>query len=68
MKKNMGTMDKVIRILIATIIAFLYFSNVITGTMGIVLVGVAMVFLITGLLSFCPLYFILGFKTIRRKS
>ena len=68
MKKNMGTMDGVIRILIAVIIAFLYFFNIINGTMGIILVGVAVVFLITGLLSFCPLYFLLRFKTIRTKS
>ncbi|MBP6427563.1 MAG: DUF2892 domain-containing protein, partial [Bacteroidia bacterium] len=56
MKKNMGTTDRVIRTIIAVIIAGLYFSNVITGTLGIILMIFAGVFLLTSLISFCPLY------------
>ena len=63
MKKNMGTVDKVIRILIAIIVAILYFTNVITGTWGIVLLILAGVFVLTSLISFCPLYTIFGCST-----
>jgi len=63
MKKNMGTVDKVIRILIAIIVAILYFTNVITGTLGIVLLILAGVFVLTSLISFCPLYTIFGCST-----
>jgi hypothetical protein len=68
MKKNIGTIDRVTRILTAAIIAFLYFTNVITGTLAIILIGVALVLLVTGFLSFCPLYFVLGFKSIKKNS
>jgi len=63
MKKNMGTADKIIRILIAIIVAILYFTNVITGTLGIVLLILAGVFVLTSLISFCPLYTIFGCST-----
>jgi len=68
MKKNIGTIDRVTRILLSAIIAFLYFTNVITGTPAIILIGVALVLVITGFLSFCPLYFVLGFKSIKSRS
>jgi len=63
MKKNMGTADKVIRILIAIVIAALFFTNVITGTLGIVLLVFAAIFLLTSIVSFCPLYLPFGIKT-----
>lgn len=63
MKKNMGATDKAIRILVAVIIAGLYFGNVITGTMAIVLMVLAVVFLLTSLINFCPLYAIFGMNT-----
>lgn len=56
MKKNMGTIDKAIRILIAVVFAILYFTNIVTGTLGIVLLALAVVFVLTSLISFCPLY------------
>jgi len=62
MKKNMGTTDKTIRVLLAALIAVLYFTNVITGTLGIILLVLAGVFVITSLVSFCPLYPLLGFS------
>ena len=67
MKANVGTIDTVVRILIALIVIGLYFMNVITGTPAIVLLVVAGVFLITGLLKFCPLYMILGINTSKKK-
>ncbi|MFZ7145503.1 MAG: YgaP family membrane protein, partial [Bacteroidota bacterium] len=65
MKKNMGTTDRVIRTIIAVIIAGLYFSNVITGTLGIILMIFAIVFLLTSLISFCPLYTLIGANTCK---
>jgi fatty acid desaturase len=56
MKKNMGTADRIIRVIIAAIIATLYFTGVISGTLGIVLLVLAGVFVLTGVVSFCPLY------------
>lgn len=63
MKKNMGATDKTIRILVAVVIAGLYFGNIITGTLAIVLMVLAIVFLLTSLVGFCPLYAIFGMNT-----
>lgn len=63
MKKNMGNIDKIIRILIAAIVAALYFMGILTGTLGIVLLLLAGVFVLTSLISFCPLYPIFGINT-----
>jgi hypothetical protein len=68
MKANMGTTDKVIRILVAIIIAGLYFSNQITGTVAIVLLALAGVFIATSFMSFCPLYLPFGFSTKKKES
>lgn len=68
MKKNMGSMDKVVRIVIAAIIAALYFTNVISGTLGIVLLVLAGVFVLTSLISFCPLYAPFGLSTCSTKD
>ena len=63
MKKNMGITDKIIRTLIAVIILGLYFTNVISGTLGIVLIVLSALFLLTSLVSFCPLYAIFGISS-----
>ncbi len=63
MKKNMGNIDRIIRILVAIVIAVLFFTNVISGTLGIVLLVLAGVFVLTGLISFCPLYTLVGINT-----
>ncbi|MDA3780294.1 MAG: DUF2892 domain-containing protein [Bacteroidales bacterium] len=63
MKKNMGTADKIIRVIIAAIVTILYFTNVITGTLGIILLVLAGIFLLTSLISTCPLYSLFGIKT-----
>lgn len=68
MKSNMGTTDKIIRIAIAALVAVLYFTNVISGTLGIILLVVAAVFVLTSLISFCPLYTILGLNTGAKKE
>ncbi len=63
MKKNMGTADRIIRVIIAAIIAVLYFSGIISGTLGVVLLVLAGVFVLTSLISFCPLYAPFGLRT-----
>ncbi len=56
MKKNMGTADRIIRVILAIVIAILYFTNQISGVAAIVLGIFAVVFLLTSIMSFCPLY------------
>lgn len=63
MKTNMGTLDRIIRVSVALIILALYYTGVISGTLGLVLLVVAVVFALTSLVSFCPLYPILGINT-----
>lgn len=63
MKKNMGTIDRVVRAFIAVVVAILYFTGVIGGTLAIVLGVVAVVFLATSLVSTCPLYLPFGLST-----
>jgi len=63
MKKNMGTIDKVIRILVAVTIAILFFTDVLTGTVGIILLVLAAIFVLTSMISFCPLYLPFGINT-----
>ena len=68
MKKNMGNADRIVRFLIAALVAVLYFTNTITGTLGIVLLVVAGVFVLTSLVSFCPLYTLIGMNTCPAKK
>lgn len=64
----MGTADKTIRILVAAIIAILFFTNVISGILGIILLVLAGVFVLTSFISFCPLYTIFGLSTCPTKE
>ena len=68
MKKNMGPLDKLIRILIAVVIVILYFTHVISGTLEIVLLILAVIFALTSLISFCPLYLPFGLSTKKDKK
>jgi len=63
MKKNMGTIDKIIRLALALVVIALYVSGTIEGTLGIVLLVVAGVFALTSFMSFCPLYTLIGLNT-----
>lgn len=67
MKPNMGSTDRILRTVVAVVIAFLYFTGVIPGTLGIVLLVLAVVFLATSLISFCPLYAPFGISTCKTK-
>lgn len=68
MKKNMGNKDKTIRTVLAAIIAVLYFTGVITGTIALVLLIVAIIFAVTSLINFCPLYTLIGVNTCKVKD
>ena len=63
----MGSLDKGIRIVIAIAIALLYYFNIIEGTLAYVLMALAIVFLLTSFISFCPLYLPFGWNTCKRK-
>jgi hypothetical protein len=67
MKKNMGTIDKVIRILVAVVVIILYFTNVISGTLAIILLALSAIFVVTSLLSFCLLYLPFGLSTMKKE-
>ncbi|MFC1650152.1 DUF2892 domain-containing protein [Candidatus Latescibacterota bacterium] len=66
MKKNMGTIDRAIRILLAIVVAVLYVAGAITGLAAVILGIFAVIFLLTSSVSFCPLY--LPFKISTRKK
>jgi hypothetical protein len=63
MKKNMSTVDRVIRVLLAIVFAFLYFSGTVSGVLGVILLVLGVVFVLTSIFSFCPLYFLFKFST-----
>ena len=66
MKKNMGSADRIIRIIIAIAIAVLFFTNIISGTLGIVLLIFAGVFVLTSFIGFCPLYTPFNIRTNKK--
>jgi hypothetical protein len=68
MKKNMGNVDKIIRVVIAAIIAVLVWAKVITGVWSIVLLVLAIVFVATSLIGFCPLYLPFGLNSLKKKE
>ena len=67
MEKNMGSTDRTIRVIIAAIIVTLYMTEIISGTVGIVLLSLSAVFLFTSFVSFCPLYLPFGLNTLQKK-
>jgi hypothetical protein len=68
MKKNMGTIDKVIRILVAVVVVVLYFTHVISGTLAIILLALSAIFILTSIISFCPLYLPFGINTGKKEK
>ena len=66
MKKNMGTIDKVIRILLAVVVIVLYMKGSITGVAAIILGIMAFVFIITSLIGYCPLYAACKISTLKK--
>ncbi len=68
MKKNMGLIDKAVRILAAVVISILYFTNSISGTLAIILLVIAGIFIITSFMGSCPLYLPFGISTRKKNS
>ncbi len=68
MKKNMGSFDRVLRLLVAAVIVVLFYLELITGTLAIVLLIAAGIFVLTSLISTCPLYLPFGLSTCKKKE
>ena len=68
MKNNMGNTDRIIRVLVAAVIAVLFINDSITGILAYVLLGVGAIFLLTSLVGSCPLYSLSGINTCRVKK
>jgi ABC-type antimicrobial peptide transport system permease subunit len=67
MKKNMGVIDRAIRTMIAAVLVILFMTNVITGTLAIILLAFAVIFLLTSLIGTCPLYLPFGISTAKKE-
>jgi uncharacterized membrane protein len=67
MKKNMGAIDKVVRLVLVAVIAVLYFTHIISGVAAIILGIFAVVFLLTSLVGTCPLYLPFGISTAKKQ-
>lgn len=63
MKKNMGNVDRIVRLILAAVFGYLFFSGAATGALGYVLVAVGAIFILTSFISFCPLYSLVGLST-----
>ncbi|HLP42371.1 MAG TPA: DUF2892 domain-containing protein [Fibrobacteria bacterium] len=68
MSRNMGTVDRILRLLVAATIGALYYMKIISGTVGIGLMVLAGIFVLTSLVRFCPLYLPFGIRTCRKES
>lgn len=68
MKNNMGSVDRIVRVLIAIAVGGLFYAGVISGVLGIVLLVLAVVFVLTSFVSFCPIYAIFGIRTCAIKE
>ncbi len=66
MKSNMGSTDRIIRLIVAVVVLILFMTDVISGTLGWVLIAVAAVFTLTSMINFCPLYTVLGITTKKK--
>lgn len=66
--KNVGKIDRIIRIILALVAVSLYYFDILTGTCGIVAIVLASIFVITSFISFCPLYAIFGINTCKIKK
>lgn len=68
MKKNMSLTDRVLRVLAAVVIIALYYTGQVSGTVAIILLVLAGIFILTSFISFCPLYTLFGLNTNKRKE
>ncbi len=68
MKRNMSNVDRIVRVVIAAVFAYLYFSGIVSGVLGIILLVLGGVFLLTSVVAFCPLYVPFKISTYRGKE
>jgi len=68
MKKNMGNLDRIVRVILSIVFAVLFFTGTVSGAMGMLLLVAGGVFLATSVISFCPLYTLLGINTCSVKK
>jgi small-conductance mechanosensitive channel len=68
MKKNLGSVERIIRIFVALVVAILYFTNQISGIAAIVLGVIAVTFILTSFVAFCPIYAALGFSAKKSET
>ncbi|MBA4850634.1 DUF2892 domain-containing protein [Emticicia sp. BO119] len=66
--KNLGKIDRIIRLMVSVVLIVLYYTDVVSGTWGILAMVVASIFVVTSLVSFCPLYTIFGINTCSVKK
>ena len=67
MKKNVGSIDKIVRLLLAAVFIILFFTHVVVGIFGYILLALAAILILTSLFSFCPIWMIFGVKTCKTK-
>lgn len=65
MKPNVSNLDRVIRVVVAALFAYLYFAGIVTGALGIILLVLGAVFVVTAIVRFCPLYSVFRFSTLK---
>ena len=68
MKKNVNNLDRVIRLILAAVLAFLYFSDMVTGIAGLVMLALAGIFVLTTFAGFCPIYAMCGWSSCPTKK
>ena len=67
MKKNVGSTDQIIRLILAILVGILYYTDTISGTLGFVLVALSIVLVLTSVVNFCPLYLPFGINTRKKQ-
>ena len=67
MKKNVGSIDKIIRLILAALLIILFFTNVVAGVLGYIFLALAAILIVTSLFSFCPIWMLFGVKTCKTK-
>jgi hypothetical protein len=65
MKPNLSILDRVVRVVVAALFAYLYFTGIVTGAFGVVLLVLGAVFVLTAIVGFCPLYAMFRFSTLK---
>ena len=65
MKRNLSNVDRIVRVVVAALFAYLYFAGIVTGGLGIVLVVLGAVFVLTSVVSFCPIYAMFKLSTFK---